>query len=319
MRIAQGFTRRIAPPCFAILSIAFLLWASASPGIAARTTTSPTCAPPGPPPVPGSPVLPPATPGIVLFNEILTNPGSNWNCSEPAGTYSVISDSWVELFNPHSQPFNLYAVHAYIDTGPNTFRFYLPFGAAIAPQRFLVVFPNSSAGVLLASSNLRLMFGTSNTAIDQVSIPGLAVNDSYARIPDGSSNWRITTTPTIDAPNIEPSSTTPTANPTTSSTQGTTSSTSSSGSSGSSGPGGGSTHPTPVFATGTQPAWNKLSFPPETAAASSTASVANSPLVNRPPPTSSSGQVEIQRRILLTAMLILLAGALFWCWKVYSS
>jgi hypothetical protein len=162
------------------------------------------------------------------------------------------------------------------------------------------------------------MFGTSEAVIDQVSIPGLGINDSYARIPDGSSNWGITTTPTIDARNIETSSTTtPTAKPTISSTQGTTVSTVSSG------PGGsGSTHPTPVLATGTQPAWNKLSFPPATTAASSTASFDNSPLVNTPSPASTGSQAgmqDMQHRILLTALLVLLAGALFWCWKVYSS
>ncbi|HEV2582831.1 MAG TPA: hypothetical protein VGT44_18375, partial [Ktedonobacteraceae bacterium] len=178
---------------------------TASPGFAASLT--PTCAPLAPPPVPGSPVSPPATPGIVVFNEILTNPGSNWNCAEQGGAYTIMSDSWVELYNPQNQPFNLYEVHAYIDDGPNTFRFYLPFGAAIAPHGFLVVFPNSAANsTLLAGSNLRLMFATSSAAIDEVSFPGLAVNDAYARIPDGSPTWEITTTPTIDSSNIETSS-----------------------------------------------------------------------------------------------------------------
>jgi hypothetical protein len=302
LRTGTGFTRRMLPVCLAILVAAVLLGATTSPGAAALASSgTPTCAPPIPPPVAGSPVAPPATAGIVLINEILTSPGSTWNCAGQ-GTFSLMSDSWVELYNPQSQPFNLYAVHAYFDTGPTTFRFYFPFGAAIAPYGFLVVFPNSAANTLLASSNLRLMFAASSTVIDQVSIPGLAVNDSYARIPDGSSSWKITATPTIDASNIasSPTSATPTSP--------------------AQGSGSGSTQatPAPVLATGTQPAWNRLSLPPSTpeaAAASPTSFVVNNPLVNTPVP--ASGASDVQRRVLLTVLLVLLAASLFWCWKSF--
>lgn len=319
MRSVQGFSRFIALLCFVFLSVALLLGAPASPGFASHTSKGThACAPLAPPPVAGSPVPPPSTPGIVLFNEILTNPGSTWNCSEPTGTFSIMSDSWIELYNPQSRPFNLYAVHAYIDTGPNTFRFYLPFGADVAPNGFLVVFPNSAASsTLLAGSNLRLMFAASDMPIDQVNIPGLVTDDSFGRIPDGSSTWQITTTPTINASNIETSSTTPTPNPST--PQGS----SGSGSSGSSGSSGGTgstqTASTPPFATGTQPAWNKLVLPQGTAAASPTNSVVNPPLTNTPSPASANSASDVQHRILLTVLLILLAGSLFWCWKVYSS
>jgi hypothetical protein len=62
------------------------------------------CAPPIPPPIPGSPVPAPATPGILLINEVLSMPGSTWNCSELNKTFSLNSDSWVEIFNPQNQP-----------------------------------------------------------------------------------------------------------------------------------------------------------------------------------------------------------------------
>ncbi len=225
-----------------------------------------------------------------------------------------MSDSWIELYNPQSQPFNLYAVHAYIDTGLNTFRFYLPFGAAIAPNGFLVVFPNSAANsTLQAGSNLRLMFAASDTPIDQVNIPGLAIDDSFARIPDGSSTWQITTTPTIDTSNIETSSTTPTPNPSSSQVPGGSSGSGSSGNSGST-----QATSTPAFPTGTQPVWNKLSLPPATAAASPTSFIVNTPLANTPSPTPTSSASDTQHRILLTVLLVLLAASLFWCLKVYS-
>ncbi len=316
MRSVQDYTRFIAVLCLAFLSVALLPSAPALAGFAARASKGThACAPLAPPPVAGSPVPPPTTPGIVLFNEILTTPGSTWNCSEPSGTFSIMSDSWIELYNPQSRPFNLYAVHAYIDTGPDTFRFYLPFGAAIAPKGFLVVFPNSAANsTLLAGSNLRLMFAASEMAIDQVNIPGLVTDDSFARIPDGSSNWKITTTPTIDAGNIETSSTTPTPNPSTS--QG------SSGSTGSGSTGSTGSTSTPAIPTGTQPAWKQLSLPPDTSTsstASSSTPTVSTPLLSTPVPTPASSASATQHRILLTVLLILLAASLFWCWKTYSS
>jgi hypothetical protein len=88
---------------FAIsIAILLLFLVYARPGYAAATPHG--CAQPAPPPVSGSPVIPPATPGIVVINEVLNNPGSTWNCSEPAGTFSLSTDSWVELYNPQNQP-----------------------------------------------------------------------------------------------------------------------------------------------------------------------------------------------------------------------
>jgi len=299
VRTARGFILTTAFVCLASLACALIFTTTIQHSLAAGSTHN--CAPLAPPPVSGSPVPPPSTPGIVLFNEILTTPGSRWNCAEPVGTYSVMSDSWAELYNPQNQPFNLYAVRAYIDTGPNTYRFYLPFGSAIAPHGFLVVFPDSASPMLIAGNNLRLIFATTNTTIDQVSVPGLSTDDSYARIPDGSTNWQISTNPTIDASNSATASTTPTP------------------SQGSSGPGSGSPQATAttVLAIGTQPAWYKLSLPQATAAISATTVAGNSSPANTPAPPNSAA--DLQRRILLTVLLALLAGSIYGCWKAYSS
>jgi len=147
------------------------------------------CAPLIPPPVPGSPPPAPAIPGRLLINEVLSLPGSRWNCSEPNNTYSINSNSWVELYNPQSQAYNLYAAHASFDTGPNTLPFYLPLGAVIAPHGYLVLFPSMFSGTLI-KANLRLIIA--GVTIDQVNIPSLPIDHSYARIPDGSNSWQIT-------------------------------------------------------------------------------------------------------------------------------
>ena len=92
------------------------------------------CAPSTPPTIPGSPAPAPATQGVVLLNEVLLNPQSRWNCSEPGTTFTD-QDAWVELYNPQNQAFNLYAAHAYLDSGPTTNPYYFPFGASIAAHR----------------------------------------------------------------------------------------------------------------------------------------------------------------------------------------
>ncbi len=252
----------------------------------------------------GSPGPPPATPGIVLINEVLNNPASTWNCSEPAGTSSISTDTWVELYNPQNQPFNLYEARASLDSGSLNNAFHFPFGSAIAAHGYLVVFPEaySLSNTSIAGSTIRLMFG-GVTIIDLVSVPALAPDASYARIPDGSTNWQITTNPTIDASNTSSTQITSTPVPT-----------KSSGSSGTGSTGSGNT--TPTLVTGKQPGWTKLQLPATNSAATPTT---NSPLVASPAASTTSSAWDTQRRILLTVLVVALALSLFWCWKLFSS
>lgn len=286
-----------------VISVAVLLLFPAISAPAYASAPVHGCAPMTPPPVPGSPVTPPATPGIVVINEILNNPHSTWNCAEPAGAFSLTTDSWVELFNPQYQPFNLYAARASFDDGPNTPTFHFPFGAAIAARGFFVVFPDSYSGTLNGGNNLRLTF--SGTVIDQVSVPTPPADNTYARIPDGSSNWQITNNPTIDASNLPPTpiTATPVA-------------TRSTGSGGGGSSGSGNTTSTPTLVTGKQPGWGKIQLPAANSAATPTA---NSPLVASPATSPTGSAWDMVRRILLTVLVVALVLSLFWCWKVFSS
>lgn len=303
MRFARVFTT-------VATSITILMLFLMSTAVGHASTLAHGCAQPTPPPVSGSPVIPPATPGIVVINEILNNPNSTWNCSETAGTYSLMTDSWIEIYNPQSQPFNLYAARAALDAGPNTFTFHFPFGAAIAARGFFVVFPDVYAGMLAASNNLQLTIG--GTAVDQVSIPALAPDTSYARIPDGSANWQITTNPTINASNL--SSTQVTVTPTPVSTK--KSGNPGNKGSGYSGSGSGSTTTTPTLVTGKQPDWTKLQLPATNSLATPTS---NSSRIASPTASPSSNTWDVPRRIVLTVLVIALALSLFWCWKLFSS
>ena len=164
-----------------------------------------------PPTVAGSPAPAPATVGIVRINEVLSNPGSAWNCSNTLG-YSSATDGWVELYNPQSQAFNLYAGHALLDGGYGTNAYYFPLGASIAAHGFLVLFPFTTVKQSYdTTASLRLVIG--GAIVDQIIVPALNPDQSYARLPDGGTSWQTTYTPTIDASNTT-GMTTPTATPT---------------------------------------------------------------------------------------------------------
>ena len=258
------------------------------------------CAPLNPPPVPGSPLPAPAIHGKLLINEVLSLPGSRWNCSEPQNSYSITRDSWIELYNPQSQPYNLYTSHATIETGSGTTPFYLPLGSVIAPHGYLVLFPSMFSGTLI-NANVRLLIG--GVTIDQINIPSLPVDQSYARIPDGSNLWQITNTPTIDSSN-NPSQLNPVVSPTASSFN-----------QGPAGSGYATATPAPII--GTQTVWSSLQFPTpvviETPATKPTAAN-TSPLS---PPVNDGW--DTPHRILITTLIVTLALMLFWCWKLFTS
>lgn len=259
------------------------------------------CASPIPPAVTGSPIPAPARHGAFLLNEILLDPQSTWNCSE-AGTDSINEDSWVELYNPQNRPFNL--VHAYLDSGPNTTSYYLPFGAAIAAHGFLVVFPRTVGNLApTETSALRLLIA--GVTIDQVKVPKLAGDQSYARITDGGSKWHVTNTPTIDASNnSSEASSTPTLPSTSTGFRGNISTSDRSDS--------------PLI-DGTQPAWSKLNLSlPTTLPTASPLSTSptSTPLLVSPP---TSGGIDLPRRFELTVVAMLLALALLWCWRLFRA
>lgn len=292
---------------FSALFIAALFLIVNSPRDASASTHG--CAPPVPPPVQSSPVVAPATPGILLINEVLSMPGSTWNCSELNKTFSLKSDSWIELYNPQNQPYNLYAAHASFDTGPNTLSYYLPFGAAIAPHSYLVIFPEVYSSMLMSTGSLRLVIA--GTVIDEVNIPALPIDHSYARVPDGSNNWQITNTPTIDASNLVSQ-----VNPTPTSSSLPTSSLPTQGS-------GGYVKAisTPAIVAGTQPAWSNLQFSTPVAIVTSTTDSTSPTLTTSPISSGStiSNGWDTPHRILLTVLAVVLALMLFWCWRLFSS
>src|SRR5258708_17324933 len=261
------------------------------------------CAPPVHHPITGS--LAPAKIGLIVINEILLVPHSTWNCSEK-GSYFLNSDGWLELYNPQNQAFNLYNSHFAIDSGPTTNSFYFPFGASIAAHGFLVVFPRTNASFASTmTSTLRLT--VNSTVIDQVNVPSLGPDQSYARTADGALSWYITPMPTIDASN---SSLTLTPTPSTTTLQ--QGSGNYPGSTSTPGPGNKIT-----LINGKQPQWHQLQLPAPVSTAPITQNIPSSTLSSPSPPTTS--HLDLPRRIGLTILALAIALTLYWCWRRFKT
>jgi len=266
------------------------------------------CAPAMPPPVAGTLAQPEATAHAVFINEVLSNPGSIWNCSAQEANAST-NDVWVELYNPQNQALDLYTTHAGLDTGPNTTQSYFPVGSAIAAHGFLVIFPevSLSAPLFLNSQSSLLRLLISGTLVDQVTLIPLVLDTSYARMPDGGDTWQVTDAPTIDASNVPPIPTpTPTRTPKPSSSVKTDSQKSST--QGKAGTLNGATTETSNEPTGTQPAWNRLNVPTTTSSVPGTTQQGNAP--NSAPQASDTA--DLPQKVLLTSLAAASLLALLW-------
>jgi hypothetical protein len=253
----------------------------------------------------------PVIPGIVVINEVLSSPQSLWNCTASKSNNSFnLENAWVEIYNPQNQPLDLYTARANIYKDQNTKEAHpLPFGSIIAAHGFLVVFPfrDPPSDTLTQSFSVHLII--SQVVIDQVSIPPLAPDTSYARIPDGSNHWQITTTPTIASSNTtgpeQTGSGTSTQNHTTrqKSTNTHKSGTSNNGAS------------TDVPATGVQPTWGTLSLP-----SSGSNNVETTQHNSSLAPVSSitADHFDFLKSILFTLFIVVFFFALLWGWRLYK-
>ena len=245
---------------------------------------------------------------------MLSNPKSVWNCSEPAGSFSSGTDSWIELYNPQSEALNLYAVHAEISLDGGTSWYGLPFGSAIAPGGFLVVFPLEGVASPPPAWNVVLAFAGLNSIIDQANVPALQQDQSYARVPDGSASWQLVGTPTIDASNNasnQPGTATPTKTPAPTKTP--------KPNRGSGSGSAGSTGVTPPVNTGTQPAGNQLQLPPSVTSISQTSDTTATSAFGQSLVSTSNNPLDIWHIVMLIALFLLFGGALTWCWRLFRA
>ena len=254
--------------------------------------------------------IPSATPGIVMINEVLTSPQNEWTCTAPNQTSNQIH-TWVEIYNPQSQPLDLYAARAilfYEVQGTQQDEGYpLPFGSTIAAHGFLAVFPsmNQPSNVATQLPSARLII--SQVVIDQVSIPYLTDDISYARIPDGSNHWQITATPTIASSNTISTST-----PTPKTKQKSTRTTQKSTRTTRRGSTSNDETSTDAANPGVQPTWGVLRLP------SSGSNNAETQQRNASPSSVNANiSADLLKKILLTLISILFLFALLGGWRLY--
>jgi hypothetical protein len=306
----SGYTHfLVSALLFGIILIQANVTCGTSPRVdvpSARAATLVNCANPTPSDNSTPALQAPATPGIVLINEVLTSPASPWACTTNNNTIYNTINAWVEIYNPQDQPLDLYTAHTSIDQGAGTESSTVPSGSIIEAHGFLVVFPFTDAS---AVSQVRITI--SQTVIDQVSLPSLATDNSYARIPDGDNNWQITTTPTIASSNIlddtsssnESSATRQTSRPT--STQNHTSRSRSTGTHNSA---------TDTPNAGAQPTWSALRLPsPE----SNNAATNNNTSHDSSPSATASDPFDLPKKILFTVLIVVCSFALVWGWWRY--
>lgn len=158
--------------------------------------------------VTGTPTALTANQPSVVFNEVLPFPYFKWNCDSQTSP-NLLLDTWVELYNLTGQPLDLYK-HICVDTGSSTAVACLPIDSIIPAHSFFTFFPYliNNNFLIKGDSDLRLLLD--GVPIDQVHIPVLPRDVSYARLPDGTGKWQPDTNPTINASNAIMTSPSPT-------------------------------------------------------------------------------------------------------------
>ncbi len=114
---------------------------------------------------------------------------------------STGSPDWVELYNPNDQAVDISGYFAY-DPSTVDNKFVIPSGTSI-PAKGFIVLPCDDTNTGL-HTNFKLSSGGEDVTIenaaglivDKVTFPALTSGSSYCRIPDGSTNWQTSTTPT---------------------------------------------------------------------------------------------------------------------------
>ena len=168
---------------------------------------------------------------LMLFAALLIVAGSFLSCSREAPTLTgpppvvvvpvvfnevyargtVANPDWIELYNPNADSIDIggYAVYNLAGKTGAKPKKTIPVGTHIQGTGYYVLVVNdtisTSAFDLSAAGETVWFANATGTAIDSVAIPALGIDSSYARKPDGTGAWVITTPPTKgDANSILP-------------------------------------------------------------------------------------------------------------------
>ncbi len=133
---------------------------------------------------------------VLVLNEILSRPGSDWNVD---GKVDVL-DEFIEVINAGT--INVTLSNYRIDTGPGSTAFTLP-NATLKPGERMV-FYGSQSGIRLRDSGgmVRLVKTSNGSVVDAVTHPiARTLDSSVCRYTDGYGSWLYTCFPTPGLPN----------------------------------------------------------------------------------------------------------------------
>jgi hypothetical protein len=108
---------------------------------------------------------------------------------------------WIELYNRSDAEIDLSGFILHDDKGA-TEEYIIPAGTKISAKSFLVFNAGQfSFGLSSSNGDKVILFDKNSGKVDEVSIPVISGNQSYARVTDGGSEWAITN-PTKGASNV---------------------------------------------------------------------------------------------------------------------
>lgn len=116
------------------------------------------------------------------------------------------SPDWIEIYNPNTSAIDISGYRIYDSGGQSATKpkKEIPAGTTLAGMGFYVITVDDAdaSGFGLSSGGETVWFeNAAGTIIDSVAIPALGTDTSYARIPNGSTNWAKLTLPTRGASN----------------------------------------------------------------------------------------------------------------------
>lgn len=108
---------------------------------------------------------------------------------------------WIEIYNPNNSDINIGGYKIFDNGGQSGSKpkKEIPGGTVVPAKGFLVITVDdgTASGFGLSSSGEEVWLeDNSGSVVDNVIFPALGIDSSYARKPDGSSNWQITSPPT---------------------------------------------------------------------------------------------------------------------------
>ena len=147
------------------------------------------------------PIDPVTTPPPAVFiNEFLTS-------SDTTFIPECGSSDWIELYSADTTAIALASL-TLTDSPEDDVPWSIPSSDSLRPGEWCVICADGLPGLGPLHANFKLKNGetiqlglTSGTILDAVRGPFLADDESYGRIPDGSTDWTVTMTPTPGEPN----------------------------------------------------------------------------------------------------------------------